>query len=74
MSAIMLALAYHSLLCRGIGYVASKLMKYSDRHGYFCGALYNKTYWQGCRIARKLADSSEDRLGGAFESAGSVFL
>ena len=62
------------LATRGIAFIASKLMKYSNRHGYYCGALYNRTYWQGCRISAKLAETSEDRLGGAFESAGSVFL
>jgi len=49
-------------------------MKYSDRHGYYCGALYNKTYWQGCRIARRMVNDNEDRLAGAFAHASSVFL
>ena len=60
--------------CRGLIYLASKLIIFSDRHGYYCGALYNKSYWQGCRIAQKMAADSEDRLAGAFDSAGSVFL
>ena len=60
--------------CRGVGYVAIKAMKYSDRQGYFCGALYNKSYWQGCRIAAQMAEDAEHHLGDSIASAGSVFL
>ena len=49
-------------------------MRYSDRRGYFCGALHNKTYWQGCRIAHSLAEDSGPDLENAFEQAGTAFL
>ena len=59
---------------RGIAFVASTLIVFSNRHGYYCGALHSKSYWQGCKIAQTMAANSEEKLAGAFESAGSVSL
>ena len=61
-------------LCRGIGWAAAKLMKYTNRQGYYCSALYNRSYWSGCRIASRMAEDGKHHLKDSMSSATSVFV